>query len=318
MVAIKLWRGQEVRRVAFDGANPSLRSLRALVRRLFSIPPNVPFLLRHPPNGRTLREDDDLRAAIAASGPSPLTLRLVAAPPAAFSPLQAPPRWSRISSPLAAAARSYDAVVVGSGYGGAIAALRLAALGLRVCILERGHERLPGEYPSDLTRIVANTQLHKGGERLTGRASSFFDLRVEDRTFVWVGCGLGGGSLVNSNVAIRPDDRIFDLFPPKFKSDPARIERAFDAAFEMLAPLPTPGGESLGKTRALARGVEGTDVARFGCARVNVTFSARVNPQGVAQPACTFCGDCNTGGFVFILTSSLNFIAQKCRVQRRR
>jgi cholesterol oxidase len=43
--------------------------------------------------------------------------------------------------------RAYDAVVVGSGFGGGIAACRLAERGWRVCVLERGRRFGPGDYP---------------------------------------------------------------------------------------------------------------------------------------------------------------------------
>ena len=42
----------------------------------------------------------------------------------------------------------YSVVVVGSGYGGAIAAARIARAGQDVCVLERGKELHPGEYPN--------------------------------------------------------------------------------------------------------------------------------------------------------------------------
>ena len=41
----------------------------------------------------------------------------------------------------------YDVVVVGSGYGGGIAASRMARAGKKVCLLERGKEFLPGDFP---------------------------------------------------------------------------------------------------------------------------------------------------------------------------
>ena len=54
---------------------------------------------------------------------------------------------------------SYDVVVIGSGYGGAISAARLASAQLNpkqtVCILERGKEREPGHFPENLTYVLA-------------------------------------------------------------------------------------------------------------------------------------------------------------------
>jgi len=56
----------------------------------------------------------------------------------------------------------YDVVVVGSGYGGAVAASRMARAGQTVCLLELGKERWPGEYPTDFASVIP--ELHITGE----------------------------------------------------------------------------------------------------------------------------------------------------------
>ena len=53
----------------------------------------------------------------------------------------------RISSPISSMKSSYNIVVVGSGYGGGVTASRMARAGKSVCVLERGKEFLPGEFP---------------------------------------------------------------------------------------------------------------------------------------------------------------------------
>ena len=54
----------------------------------------------------------------------------------------------RLSSPISAMKEVYQIVVIGSGYGGSIAASRLARAGQEVCLLERGRELRPGDYPN--------------------------------------------------------------------------------------------------------------------------------------------------------------------------
>ena len=53
----------------------------------------------------------------------------------------------RLSSPISSLAARYDAIVIGSGYGGAVAASRLSRMGKKVAVLERGEEIQPGEFP---------------------------------------------------------------------------------------------------------------------------------------------------------------------------
>ena len=66
---------------------------------------------------------------------------------------------ARLSSPIEDLKTHYAVVVIGSGYGGAIAASRLARAGRHVCVLERGMEFQPGEYPNTLAEVLAQAQV---------------------------------------------------------------------------------------------------------------------------------------------------------------
>lgn len=79
-------------------------------------------------------------------------------------------RFPRISKPVELLRGEYDCVVIGSGYGGAVAASRMARAGETVCVLERGKEKWPGEYPTGSREALA--ELHCSGQ-LT--ASTYFD-----------------------------------------------------------------------------------------------------------------------------------------------
>ncbi len=65
---------------------------------------------------------------------------------------------ARLSSPIEEIKDRYTAVVIGSGYGGSIAASRLARASQKVCVLERGREYQPGEYPDTETEALSHVQ----------------------------------------------------------------------------------------------------------------------------------------------------------------
>src|SRR5437588_2596148 len=97
----------------------------------------------------------------------------------------------RLSSPVQLMKDRYDVVVVGSGYGGGIAASRMARAGRKVCLLERGKEFQPGEYPDTELETMEQFQVDFP-ERHEGSRTSLYDLRVNQTVNVFMWCGLGG------------------------------------------------------------------------------------------------------------------------------
>ena len=71
---------------------------------------------------------------------------------------------NRLSTSLDNLKPHYTVVVIGSGYGGAISASRLARAGQSVCLLERGKEFQPGEFPDTLLEASAEMQVNLPGE----------------------------------------------------------------------------------------------------------------------------------------------------------
>ena len=191
----------------------------------------------------------------------------------------------------------YTVVVVGSGYGGAIAASRLARAGQDVCVLERGKERVPGEYPDTLREAVRELQADwpRGHQ---GSRTALFDLRVNREMNVLVGCGLGGTSLINANVSLEAEPRVFEdaCWPQAFRDDrKTRLADGYRRAREMLRPTPYPAdAPPLAKLEALERAAGGVQGA-FYRPPINVTFEDGPNHVGVEQRACTLCGDCVSG-----------------------
>ncbi len=200
----------------------------------------------------------------------------------------------RLSKSIDAMTQHYDVVVVGSGYGGAIAASRLARAGKRVCVLERGKEHAIGDFPNTALEATREFQATIGDQHF-GSKLALFDLNAGDDMQVLVGCGLGGTSLINANVSLPPDPRVWKdpHWPEEIVGDTA-LESGFVRAKRMLRPVPYPNTVKLPKLQAMEKAAEAMGHT---CTRppINVTFSEEMNPAGVVQPACTLCGDCCSG-----------------------
>ncbi|EAQ27871.1 hypothetical protein NAP1_09762 [Erythrobacter sp. NAP1] len=202
----------------------------------------------------------------------------------------------RIAKPLAEAKSHYTVLVVGSGYGAGVAASRLARAGQDVCVLERGKEILPGEYPNKLEDAQGAMQFNAKGGRI-GSPDALFEVHVNDDQYALVGCGLGGTSLINANVSLELDKRLLDQahWPAAFREDPHAIDVYYERAREMLSPNPYPDTyPALGKLDALEHSAKAMG-KRFYKTPINVTFEDKTNKFGVPQPACTNCGDCTSG-----------------------
>ena len=218
-------------------------------------------------------------------------------------------KMKRISTHLAALLDTghthFDAIVVGSGYGGGVAGLRLAQSGRDVCILERGEELLPGEYPDTPQKAAKAVQVSttlsgelprpKEGEKKRPN-KGLFDIRVHDDMSVVLGCGLGGTSLINANVALEADQRVFQTERwPRIFADPATLAPFYEIARKELGSTPLPDRYYPNKLKALEVSAQGMGL-KAERPPINVTFADHTDPDtGVFQPACNMCGDCCSG-----------------------
>ncbi len=203
-------------------------------------------------------------------------------------------RRVRMSVDFADAPEHHEVLVIGSGYGGGVAACRLARAGLQVSVLERGQEWLSGEFPNDVVTGIGEfqTTLGRTGETY-GKPYGLYDIRVSDNVNCFIGCGLGGTSLINANVAIEADERSLARWPAPYNASGALTDY-YARAREMLGSTPYPAEKTLPKLEAMAEVAEGLGVP-LERPDINVTFKAGENAAGVWRNPCVDCGDCCSG-----------------------
>src|SRR5918992_2733991 len=166
--------------------------------------------------------------------------------------------WTSSSGrrPEVAGSEHADAVVVGSGFGGSVAAYRLAEAGLSVVLMERGQAYPPGGFartPAQMGRAFWDPS-----EGLYG----LFDVWSFGGFDSVVASGLGGGSLIYANVLLRKDEKWFVHEEPLpeggYESWPVTrkdLDPHYDAVESMLTPsaypLDRPAYKDTAKTHAM-------------------------------------------------------------------
>ena len=194
-----------------------------------------------------------------------------------------------------------DVLIVGSGYGGAVAAARMAGCALegtdrpaRVWVLERGLEYLPGRFPRRFSELPGHVRFsHQDDRPARGRAEGLLDWRLGDQVHVLLANGLGGGSLINAGVMAQPDDAVFAQGWPHGITA-ASMAPWYDRALADLQPEVGPGDAppKFAALQALAQ-ARSSEAVR---ASVTIAFSDQAaRPDVPALRACTACGDCMTG-----------------------
>ncbi len=194
--------------------------------------------------------------------------------------------------------QEYDVVVVGSGFGGSVSALRLAEKGYRVLVLEAGRRFEDDEFARtswDLRRWLWAPRLGCFGiQRLH---------RLPDVT-VLAGAGVGGGSLVYANTLYRPDEAFYD--DPQWRDVAdwrGELAPAYEVASRMLGvtqnPTMTPADVAM-KAVADGMGVGHTFTLTpvavfFGDSPGATVADPYFGGSGPDRTGCLQCGECMTG-----------------------
>jgi cholesterol oxidase len=186
----------------------------------------------------------------------------------------------------------YGHVIVGSGYGGAITAARLAMAQITpkptVCVLERGKEWPVGTFPDTFDGLVRNA-------RSASNPLGLYELLNYSDIGVIKGSGLGGTSLVNANVALTPDADTFDRAGWPTTLNAETLAPYYNRARAMLSISQHPRARQLAKVQAMDRRAQELGTSAFPLPiAVNFTLDG-MNEHGVEQHPCIDCGDCVTG-----------------------
>ncbi|MFE6859506.1 GMC oxidoreductase [Nocardia sp. NPDC057668] len=195
----------------------------------------------------------------------------------------------------------YDVIVIGSGFGGSVSALRLTEKGYRVGVLEAGRRFADHEFAETSWRarrfLWAPALGCFGIQRLT----------LLNDTFIMSGAGVGGGSLVYANTLYEP--------PDKFYADPqwghitdwkSELAPHYDQAKRMLGVTTNPA--TTATDRVLREVADDMGIGdTFRSTPVGVFFGGPGRRPGDDVPdpffggvgpdrrACTHCGECMTG-----------------------
>ena len=210
----------------------------------------------------------------------------------------------------------FDWIVVGSGFGGSVSALRLSEKGYTVAVLEMGKRWKPEDFPKtnwDARRFLWAPLL---------KCHGIFKMTLLPHVFILSGAGVGGGSLVYANTLLVPPPRAFD--DPKWKdlADWKAVLPPFYAtAKRMLGAAETPRmfaaddivrryAESIGRGQSF----QPTTVAvHFGTPDVEGP-DPYFGGEGPRRVGCNYCGGCMVGcrvGAKNTLDKNYLFFAEK-------
>ncbi|KAL1870800.1 hypothetical protein VTK73DRAFT_2429 [Phialemonium thermophilum] len=215
--------------------------------------------------------------------------------------------FPRISRPVELMRNSYDCVVIGSGYGGGIAASRLARAGQSVCLLERGREKWPGEYPTGT--VDALKELHYSGEFAPGLLrgklvnggdpTGMYHLIFGKGQNAVVANGLGGTSLINANVFLEADEGTLStkMWPPEIRNDVKGLKRYYEKVEKVLEPQEYPDDwPKLKKLEVLKKQAEALGLGEcFRKVRQTTRFKNGPNSCGVEMSPSALTGQDTTG-----------------------
>jgi cholesterol oxidase len=194
--------------------------------------------------------------------------------------------------------RDFDVVIIGSGFGGSVSALRLVEKNYRVCILEAGRRFEDKDFPKTSWRISKFLFAPRLGLRGIQR------IHALPNVLILAGAGVGGGSLVYANTLYIPPDTYFNDKQWRHITDwKEELLPWYDQASRMLGVIDNPyfsPSDAAMKAAAIEMGVGHT----FRMAPLGVYFGSGPGKKssdpffggkGPVREGCIQCGACMTG-----------------------
>ena len=191
----------------------------------------------------------------------------------------------------------YDYVIIGSGFGGSVSALRLSEKGYSVLVLEKGKEWKAADFPK------TNWNLKRWMWLPVLRFFGFFKLTFFRHITVLSGVGVGGGSLMYANTLPVPKDDFFEADSWSHLADwKNELAEFYSLAKKMLGTTRNPRQETgdaalenLARQIGKEADYELTEVAVFFGEPDKEVPDPFFDGEGPARKGCTFCGGCMTG-----------------------
>jgi cholesterol oxidase len=196
--------------------------------------------------------------------------------------------------------QTYDFIIIGSGFGGSVSAMRLAEKGYSVLVLERGKRY------DDQDFAESNWAFWKYLNNPALRSFGIFQMSLLNGMLILHGAGVGGGSLGYANVLMKPEDKLFEAPAWKDLADWKTIlDPHYKTAQQMLGvttnPVLTDADDNL---RQIAVQLDAEET--FAPTEVGVLFGPK-GQEGVDIPdpyfdglgpdrkTCQYCGGCLVG-----------------------